>query len=330
MIDRRTIERLMSLPNVIAVGEGYKSVDGKATGTRAIVASVVEKIPSNQLINSALIPQSVKNVPTDVIETGVIKALAVDRTDYMRPVPGGVSCGHGDITAGTWGCLVTKDSKIYALSNNHIFANSNKAKIGDKIYQPGPFDIDGSVNDDYLIANLTEFVPIDFGDSPDPSPCPIAGGITNLLNAIARLFNRRTRIPPPIKEATPNLIDAAIARPVNLQEVLADILDIGKLTGLAEVGLGDTVIKSGRTTAVTKDTVTQTNVTVRVQYGEGQIATFEDQVMAGPMCEGGDSGSAVLDSKHRFVGLLFAGSDSVTIFSRAKNVMDGLKLKGVI
>ena len=320
MIDRVIVERLMQIPNVVAVGEGYKLVGGVDTRQKAAVASVRCKFPREML-----------NMVTDVVETGVIRALDADRTEYVRPVPGGVSCGHSNITAGTWGCLVVKDGKIYALSNNHVFANSNDAKIGDKIYQQGPYDIEGKITDEYLIAHLAEFVPIDFGDSPEPSPCPIARNIVKSLNAIAKAFRRESKIPPPVKiKDRHNLVDAAIARPVNLKSVVADILGIGMLAGVADVGLGDKVKKSGRTTGVTESTVTQINVTCQVQYGEGKMAVFEDQVMAGAMSRGGDSGSAVLDCGNKFVGLLFAGSGSVTIFSLAKNVFSELKLDGVV
>jgi hypothetical protein len=48
--------------------------------------------------------------------------------------------------------------------------------------------------------------------------------------------------------------------------------------------------------------------------------------MAGPMSQGGDSGSAVLDEKSNLVGLLFAGSDQNTIFNRIQNVFSALRL----
>ena len=62
-----------------------------------------------------------------------------DRWD--RPVPIGVSTGHTAITAGTFGSRV-KDSNgaIYALTNNHVYANENLANLGDEVIQPGTFD----------------------------------------------------------------------------------------------------------------------------------------------------------------------------------------------
>jgi hypothetical protein len=51
---------------------------------------------------------------------------------------------------------------------------------------------------------------------------------------------------------------------------------------------------------------------------------FTDQLMAGAMSQGGDSGSAVLDNDNRLVGLLFAGSDTTTIMNRIQNVFSEL------
>ena len=66
-----------------------------------------------------------------------------------------------------------------------------------------------------------------------------------------------------------------------------------------------------------------TGVTVQVDYSD-RVATFEDQVVAGPMSQGGDSGSLVVDVQGRTVGLLFAGSETTTVFNRASRVADAL------
>ena len=90
--------------------------------------------------------------------------------------------------------------------------------------------------------------------------------------------------------------------------------------------LGMSIQKSGRTTEYTTGTIDQVDVTVDVQYGAGQIARFTDQILAGPMSQGGDSGSAVLDNDKNLVGLLFAGSESTTIINRMENVFSALSL----
>ncbi len=80
---------------------------------------------------------------------------------------------------------------------------------------------------------------------------------------------------------------------------------------------GQTVTKSGRTTGVTQGDVKATGASVRVNYGEAGTITLRDQLIAGPMSKGGDSGSPVfLDSTGELVGLLFAGSARQTIFSK--------------
>ena len=82
--------------------------------------------------------------------------------------------------------------------------------------------------------------------------------------------------------------------------------------------------KSGRTTGLTTGEILQVDVTVNVQYGAGRIAQFTDQLLAGAMSQGGDSGSAVLDEQKRLTGLLFAGSDNTTIINRIENVFAAL------
>jgi hypothetical protein len=88
--------------------------------------------------------------------------------------------------------------------------------------------------------------------------------------------------------------------------------------------LGMAINKSGRTTGFTTGEIEQVDVTVNVQYGEGKMAQFTDQLMAGPMSQGGDSGSAVLNQNNQLVGLLFAGSDTSTIINRIQNVFAAL------
>ena len=51
---------------------------------------------------------------------------------------------------------------------------------------------------------------------------------------------------------------------------------------------------------------------------------FSDQLMAGAMSQGGDSGSAVLTEDNQLVGLLFAGSETTTIINRIEHVFAAL------
>lgn len=313
--------KLHTHANVVATGVGYKVTAGVKTTTPSIICSVTRKLVPSQLAPADRVPAMLNGIPTDVIETGVIRALQA-RTDRHRPAPGGVSIGHRNITAGTLGCLVKRDGQVLILSNNHVLANSNNAQPGDPILQPGPYD-NGAYPADH-IANLTDFAPISFSDSP--STCPIGSAAAAVLNVLARLLGSGTRFLAVTARAAENRVDAAVALPLNAADVRGDILEIGTIRGLGSGSLGLAVKKSGRTTGLTTGRIDQVDVTATVQYGPGQTALFIDQLMAGPMSQGGDSGSAVLDENNLLVGLLFAGSDNSTIINRIENVFSALRL----
>lgn len=315
---RSARRELLRRRNVVAVGVGYKTVQGKKTDQLALICSVEVKAAKASLTAAEVIPESVQGIPTDVNSTGVIVAQQ-SRTERHRPAPGGVSIGHYLITAGTLGCLVKKNNTIYILSNNHVLANSNEASVGDPILQPGPYD--GGTQQNDTIARLSEFVPINF--TTGTIPCPIGSAVAAVLNGLAAAVGSSTRLQA-AAVAQENLVDCAIAQPINPSDVAAQILEIGTITGVAEGTLGMSVKKSGRTTGLTTGTIQQIDVTASVSYGSNKVATFSDQLMAGAMSQGGDSGSAVLDDQNRLVGLLFAGSNTSTIINRIQNVFTAL------
>lgn len=306
---------LLSKPYVIAVGVGRKRTGGKRTEELALVCSVVSKVPEERLAAAERVPPRAADMPTDVVASGPIFALQ-SRTDRVRPAPGGVSIGHAAITAGTLGCLVRKDGEIHILSNNHVLANSNDAERGDPIIQPG--GADGGSEPADRIARLGDFVPIQFDE--EESDCPAGNAAAGALNALASALGSDTRLRALRPFPAENLVDAALAEPLNPDDVVPEILEVGTVAGLAEAALEMDVQKSGRTTGHTTGVIQQVDVTVQVSYGAGRTATFVDQLMAGPMSQGGDSGSAVLDMDNGLVGLLFAGSTNTTIVNRIQNV----------
>jgi hypothetical protein len=204
---REYVGDLMKNKNVVACGVGYKRVGGVVTQEPAVVVSVIKKLPPEALAVDEIIPRFVGPMPTDIVETGVIRALQAP-TDRWRPAPGGVSIGHFNITAGTLGCLVTRGSDLFILSNNHVLANSNAASAGDAILQPGKYD--GGFEAD-RIATLEAFVPIQFETSPPT--CLVVSDLVFILNILARLAGSRHRILGYRAAAEANLVDAAIARP---------------------------------------------------------------------------------------------------------------------
>jgi hypothetical protein len=316
---------LLTKPNVVGVGVGLRERRGQVLDELAVKVLVTQKLPRAGLTAQATVPNEVDGVKTDVMQVGIIRALQ-PRTDRWRPAPGGVSIGHYQITAGTLGCVVRDRStrERLILSNNHVMANSNDAQLGDPILQPGPYD-GGRVNND-IIAHLTRFCPIEF--EVQPGTCNLASLYASLGNIFARLTSSTHRVQ--VFQADPqavNLVDAAVAKPTDDSLVLDEILEIGTITGTTPASLGMSVRKSGRTTGFTSDTVLVIDTTVSVTYGAGRTARFENQIVAGPMSQGGDSGSLVVAGDLPLaVGLLFAGSDQTTVFSPIQAVLDCLEV----
>lgn len=320
-IQKRNIKHLLTLPNVVGVGVGYKTKDGKLTRTPAVIVNVKKKLPGVQLTDSDTVPMELDGYSTDVFESGEIKALKL-RTDKWRPAPGGVSIGHYNITAGTLGGLVEKNGEIYINSNNHVLADSNNANIGDPVYQPGPYD--GGTQID-TIAPLAEFIPIDFGGGGGGGLCPFASAYAGVGNGIAKFFRSSKRLQVQNVAQAINRVDAALAGPVELDTMVRkDVLDIGIPKGTIDAFIGMDVIKSGRTTGIMTGTVTQINATVIVGYGGGLTATFEGQIVTTCISQGGDSGSWLFQNHTELVtGLLFAGSDTTTIHGPIADVTAG-------
>ncbi|HEB94370.1 MAG TPA: hypothetical protein ENI94_13105 [Gammaproteobacteria bacterium] len=316
---------LLMRRNVVATGVGYKMVHGKRTTTLGIICSVEKKLPVNALSAGDRVPPQLDGIPADVIETGCIRAWQAP-TGRFRPASGGVSVGHKDITAGTLGCWVRRSGEWVILSNNHVLANSNEAAIGDAILQPGSHD--GGIDPADQIAVLKDFVPIELAGLPDNSSgCSVAGAIAAFLNAIAGTLGSDTRLRAVSARAIgKNRVDAAIASPLREEDVTAEIMNIGAIQGVISGDLGMAIKKMGRTTGFTEGEIQQVDVTVNVQYGGGRSALFKDQLMAGAMSQGGDSGSAVLDTQNQLLGLLFAGSEQSTIINRIEHVFSALDL----
>ena len=240
---------------------------------------------------------------------------------------GGVSIGHFKTTAGTLGVLVrdTETNEILILSNNHVMANSNDASRGDPIIQPGPLD-GGSVAED-TIAHLERFVPIQFESEPSPSPCSFSKAAAGIANFFAGLVGSKHRLLPVVIQQA-NQVDGALAKPLSPDVVSSDILEIGSVTGDREAELGMEVKKSGRTTGLTTGTVQVLDASVQVGYGGGRIAVFTNQILTTNMSKGGDSGSLLVDGEgSKAVGLLFAGSDEVTIHNPIGIVKDALRVR---
>jgi len=81
---------LLAKEHVVAAGIGYKTVGTKRTDALSIVCSVVKKVPEARLAMRDRVPGEIRGIPTDVVETGTLRALLA-RTDRWRPAPGAAS-----------------------------------------------------------------------------------------------------------------------------------------------------------------------------------------------------------------------------------------------
>ena len=304
-VQDRNTARMMAIRGVVGTATGLD-----ATGRPAVLV-LTERAGVQG------IPRIVDSTPVVVKVTGKISALkkpdgppGQDKPDpepepdpdpvdptarFDRPVPIGVSTGHPDITAGTIGCRVKKDGNVYALSNNHVYADENAGPLNISVLQPGPFDGGGAGDE---IGTLTDFEPIDF-----------SGKDNTIDAAIAECLIDGDTDEPLVGMSTPlggygTPKSASIAARIRMR-----------------------VMKYGRTTGQTKGKIYAINATVDVGYDSG-VARFVDQIIVTPggFSAGGDSGSLVVTddrkSTRQPVGLLFAGSSLVTIANPIDLVLD--------
>jgi hypothetical protein len=272
-----TDQGVAGLENIMGFGIGEKTVDGKFTGELAVKVYVVEKLPESALVASSVVPSEVQGVQTDVESVGEVFAESFRRR--YRPAPGGSSIAHTRVTAGTHGCLVVlNNNRLCGLSNNHVLANSNDARIGDPIVQPGPAD--GGRDPADRVGRLQAFVPIDFRGGTNTVDAAVVWTSFSLLGARHHCYQ----------------INPTPVRPL----------------------LNMLVRKCGRTTQHTLGLITGISVTIRVRYGAAGIAIFRNQVLiqafrGGDFSQGGDSGSLIVTSGTRQpIALLFAGGSGST------------------
>ncbi|MEU5889824.1 hypothetical protein ABZ835_23725 [Streptomyces sp. NPDC047461] len=352
------LRREQPLANVVGFGHGVKWSGGQPTGQEAVLVFVTQKVPESMLPERDVIPYQMDNgLPTDVVAVGHVAAQRQQRqsggrreergSSYaadggveeqlarlsqplleelggtaqfepqilrrrMRPCPSGFSVGNVRVTAGTLGSVVydflpgaTVDppgpglgapAKFYLLSNNHVLADSNRAQLGSPILQPGAFD--GGTDPADRIATLDRLIPIQFAP----------------------------QIP---LERHDNVVDAALGA-VEFQDATREQYFSGAPRAWrrkANVAVGDLVKKTGRTTNISFGRIISVDATIDVNYGTAGTARFKDQILTTNISAGGDSGSLVTSLDNVAVGLLFAGSSTVTVVNHIENVRALLRIE---
>jgi hypothetical protein len=300
---------------IVGVGIGpahfdFESVDPAGPGVPVLNVYVTEPMSMDEVKAVAVDSFGARSLssdrrPVNVIPTGPIDAFA--HRHRQRPSPCGISVAHVKVTAGTQGALArgrsgVRRNRLLMLSNNHVIANSNDAAVGDSIVQPGPMD--GGVNPADRIAILEKWVPINFAASGANFVDAATGWCWP--DRVRREFIYRRGGAWAYFRVGSTPIPAVVGMPVG---------------------------KSGRTTQLTSGRVIDTNASIRVNYGNGRVGNFRDQITIRGngttlFSQGGDSGSLIWtwDSRRLPIGLLFAGGGQFTFANKIHHVLNALDI----
>ncbi len=301
---------LMSMPDVLGTAVGQ---DDNGELTILVYMNLEGKNPAASARN---IPRSLRG-----------KSITVEFTDPIRALrgkPGGGGVSHAAMqtppiqlgTSGSWGydlangyccggtlgSLVQISGTQYILSNYHVFesdivdgGNDIIAQTGNPIIQPGLIDVRCNVGNAQEVATLVKSSSL-----PDSN------------------------------------VDASIAQVVSgMVQTDGSILEIGTISSqTVDTFIKQAVKKSGRTTGLTRSTISGLNATVSVAYdnecagGAAFTKTFTGQIIisnrGSKFIAGGDSGSLMVEdvaANPRAVGLLFAGSSSLAVANPIDEVL---------
>lgn len=296
--DRHT-PLIMEDPNVVGTATGLNA-DGQLCVK--IYLAEARDVP---------MPENLEGVPVDVEVTGKFVAMAGNTAKQTPPISLGTSGGwrydlaNGYCCGGTLGSLVKIGTTQYILSNYHVFradivsgGNGRVATNGDPIIQPGLIDVNCSASSAQNVATLAGSASLP-GSNVD---CAIAQVISGMVQTDGRILGIGT---------------------------------ISATTQAASVNLK--VKKAGRTSGLTRSTVSALNGTVSITYenecagGTAFTKTFTGQIMVkntgSKFLKGGDSGSLMVTdvtTNPKAVGLLFAGSTSIAVANPINSVLSYL------
>ena len=292
---------LMQQPEILGTAVG---VD--AAGVPALTVYVDrDAANAGEVIRN--LPRAVRGVGVQIHLTDKFRAMkgnphgGVSHTAKQTPpIQLGTSGGwskdlaNGYCCGGTLGSLVLIGSTQYILSNYHVFesdivsgGNNTTAQTGDPIIQPGLIDVNCNKNLAQTVGTLVK-------KSSLPS--------SNVDCSIAKVVSGMVRT------------DGAI-------------LEIGTIShSTVSAAINQAVKKSGRTTGLSRSSISGLNATISVIYdnecagGTAFTKTFTGQIViansGSKFLNSGDSGSLMVEdvvTSPRAVGLLFAGSSTTAI-----------------
>lgn len=292
---------LMAHPDVLGTATGLDDAGGLA-----ILIFVNEESPSAARTLASL-ETKLGGVNVRLVATAPFRALkggggggVSHRAIQTPPIQLGTSGGwrsdlaNGYCCGGTLGALIQVGGQQRILSNYHVFeadivngGNGTTAQTGNFIIQPALIDVGCNANSAQNVATLVKSSALP-GNNVDASSANVISGMVRTDGAI---------------------------------------LEIG-VPSSSTVGasLSQGVKKSGRTTGLTRSSISGLNATIQVGYenecagGSAFVKTFTGQILinnkGSKFLGGGDSGSVMFEdvtNSPRAVGLLFAGSTSLAV-----------------
>jgi hypothetical protein len=301
---------LMANPEVVGTATGLTE-DGRlailvfAKSEKIQISDKVELAALKKGVVKDAVPTSIEGLPVVVEVTGIIHAMKSGGVSHKAkqtpPIQLGTSGGwrydlaNGYCCGGTLGSLIQKSGTQYILSNYHVLyadivngGNSRTAQPGDPVIQPGLIDVNCNANNAQNVATLVT----NGGSLPSAN---VDAGIAQVISGMVRT-------------------DGAI-------------LEIGTISSQTiAASIRQAVKKSGRTTGLTRSSITGLNATVSVAYdnecagGDAFTKTFTGQIVirnrGSSFLNSGDSGSLMVQdvtTNPKAVGLLYAGSSSTAI-----------------
>jgi hypothetical protein len=286
--------------------------------------------------DGSMVSEIVRAFPPQIRGIG-IKLELTDKFRAMGGRPGGAShtvkqtppiqlgtsggwsydLANGYCCGGTLGSLIQVkiadvDTPIqYILSNYHVFesdivsgGNNRVAQLGNPIIQPGLIDLGCSVAN---AQNVGILVPV-YSLPASNVDCSVAQVVSSMVRTDGAILE--------IGTISSQTVAASVKKPVK---------------------------KSGRTTGLTRSSISGLNATISVAYdnecagGAAFTKTFTGQILiankGNSFLNGGDSGSLMVEdvsSNPKAVGLLYAGSSTIAVANPIGEVLRflGSKLGG--
>ncbi len=271
-------------------------------GAEATASTATSRLPLHILLSASgtsSTPLTNQSVQTSLVQLGSSGGNNND-ADTSDNASGGYI---NDCCGGTLGALLRDENGgQYILSNNHVLAESDQAKIGDTIVQPALIDRNCDQNAGRPVASLRYVVPLATSQTNvDAALAEVSAGTVDPTGAILQFGSPGAGVNGAIGAASPA---------AGLGEALTPELFAPGSAPLM-------VAKSGRTTGLTCSTIDAIDLSVEVDYykdcAETQPyyrKTFSGQlgISGEGFSDSGDSGALVVDAANAEpLGLYFAG-----------------------